>query len=88
MPTEDYVSRQPKASKTWALVDPAELAALRAATVLRWLAWVESAGTYYVPTYMVRTMVTSGCPTCMGRSRETVGLVCQTCGTDYGEVSP
>ena len=24
------------------------------------------------------------CPTCRGPIRETVGLVCQTCGTDYG----
>lgn len=24
------------------------------------------------------------CPTCRGENRETVGLVCQTCGTDYG----
>ena len=24
------------------------------------------------------------CPTCSGPIRETVGLVCQTCGTDYG----
>lgn len=24
------------------------------------------------------------CPTCSGPSRETKGLVCQTCGTDYG----
>lgn len=24
------------------------------------------------------------CPTCTGQVRETVGLVCQTCGTDYG----
>lgn len=25
------------------------------------------------------------CPTCTGQVRETVGLVCQTCGTDYGK---
>jgi hypothetical protein len=25
-----------------------------------------------------------GCLTCSGRVRETVGMVCQTCGTDYG----
>lgn len=25
-----------------------------------------------------------GCPTCSGSVRETVGMVCQTCGTDYG----
>lgn len=25
------------------------------------------------------------CPTCSGPIRETVGLVCQTCGTDYGQ---
>lgn len=24
------------------------------------------------------------CPTCTGSVRETTGLVCQTCGTDYG----
>lgn len=24
------------------------------------------------------------CPTCQGSSRETVGMVCQTCGHDYG----
>lgn len=24
------------------------------------------------------------CPTCTGPLRETVGMVCQTCGTDYG----
>jgi hypothetical protein len=30
----------------------------------------------------------SGCPTCSGPSRETVGLVCQTCGTDYGTPEP
>ena len=24
------------------------------------------------------------CPTCEMASRETVGMVCQTCGTDYG----
>ena len=23
------------------------------------------------------------CPTCSGPTRETVGMVCQTCGTDY-----
>lgn len=23
------------------------------------------------------------CPTCTGQTRETVGMVCQTCGTDY-----
>lgn len=29
---------------------------------------------------------TRSCPTCMvGGMRETVGLVCQTCGTDYGQ---
>jgi hypothetical protein len=25
------------------------------------------------------------CPTCSGPVRETTGLVCQTCGTDYGK---
>lgn len=29
-------------------------------------------------------MTPSDCLTCSGPSRETVGLVCQTCGTDYG----
>jgi hypothetical protein len=24
------------------------------------------------------------CPTCTGTARETVGMVCQDCGTDYG----
>lgn len=28
-----------------------------------------------------------GCPTCSQPSRETVGLVCQTCGTDYGALA-
>jgi hypothetical protein len=28
-------------------------------------------------------LLTHTCPTCMGPSRETVGMVCQTCGTDY-----
>jgi hypothetical protein len=28
--------------------------------------------------------VTAPCPTCSGPIRETVGMVCQTCGTDYG----
>jgi len=29
-----------------------------------------------------------GCPTCeVGPVRETVGMVCQACGTDYGAVS-
>jgi hypothetical protein len=28
------------------------------------------------------------CPTCSGPSRETVGMVCQTCGTDYGAAEP
>lgn len=27
------------------------------------------------------------CPTCTGPVRETVGMVCQTCGTDYGAAS-
>jgi hypothetical protein len=26
----------------------------------------------------------AGCPTCSWPSRETVGMVCQTCGKDYG----
>jgi hypothetical protein len=28
-----------------------------------------------------------GCPTCSGATRETAGMVCQTCGTDYGRPS-
>jgi hypothetical protein len=28
------------------------------------------------------------CPTCTGQTRETVGMVCQTCGTDYGPPAP
>jgi hypothetical protein len=28
-------------------------------------------------------LLTHACPTCMGPQRETVGMVCQTCGTDY-----
>jgi hypothetical protein len=28
------------------------------------------------------------CPTCSGPSRETVGMVCQTCGTDYATPEP
>lgn len=28
--------------------------------------------------------MTDPCPTCMGPVRETKGLVCQTCGKDYG----
>lgn len=27
------------------------------------------------------------CPTCQGPRRETTGMVCQTCGTDYAAVS-
>lgn len=30
----------------------------------------------------------AGCPTCTGPTRETVGLVCQTCGRDYGDPAP
>lgn len=33
-------------------------------------------------------MSDSPCPTCSGPSRETVGMVCQTCGTDYALESP
>jgi hypothetical protein len=29
-------------------------------------------------------MTADGCPTCSGPIRETVNMVCQTCGTDYG----
>lgn len=28
------------------------------------------------------------CPTCTGPSRETKGMVCQTCGTEYGPLAP
>jgi hypothetical protein len=28
------------------------------------------------------------CPTCSGPVRETVGMVCQTCGTDYSTSPP
>lgn len=28
------------------------------------------------------------CPTCTGQTRETTGMVCQTCGTDYGAAPP
>jgi hypothetical protein len=28
-------------------------------------------------------LLTHACPTCMGPQRETVDMVCQTCGTDY-----
>jgi hypothetical protein len=28
------------------------------------------------------------CPTCSGPVRETVGMVCQTCGTDYSTTPP
>lgn len=30
-------------------------------------------------------IVRRACPTCEGPIRETVGLVCQTCGHDYGK---
>lgn len=30
----------------------------------------------------------AACPTCSGTTRETVGMVCQTCGTDYGQEPP
>jgi hypothetical protein len=30
----------------------------------------------------------AGCPTCSGPLRSTVGMVCQTCGTDYGRPTP
>ena len=33
------------------------------------------------------TVIKFPCPTCSGPSRETVGMVCQTCGTDYGPPS-
>lgn len=32
----------------------------------------------------IRRALRAGCPTCSGPVRETVGMVCQTCGTDYG----
>lgn len=28
------------------------------------------------------------CPTCQGPNRQTVGMVCQTCGRDYGAGEP
>lgn len=34
-----------------------------------------------------RPAVDAPCPTCSGPSRETVGMVCQTCGRDYGSPS-
>lgn len=33
---------------------------------------------------MSGSVVSMPCPTCSGPSRETVGMVCQTCGADYG----
>lgn len=33
---------------------------------------------------LLAQVATGGCPTCSGPSRETVDMVCQTCGTDYG----
>lgn len=30
----------------------------------------------------------AACPTCSGPTRETVGMVCQTCGTDYAPDAP
>lgn len=32
-------------------------------------------------------LLTHTCPTCMGPSRETVAMVCQTCGTDYARLA-
>jgi hypothetical protein len=32
--------------------------------------------------------VLRACPTCSGPTRETVGMVCQTCGTDYAPDTP
>lgn len=40
-------------------------------------AWQEFEGAAHRPAQ-------DGCPTCSGSFRQTVGLVCQTCGTDYG----
>lgn len=34
----------------------------------------------------VAVLPVAPCPTCSGSRRETVGMVCQTCGTDYVEV--
>ena len=34
--------------------------------------------------YRVLRALNGLCPICSGPIRETVGLVCQTCGTDYG----
>ncbi len=33
-------------------------------------------------------LLTHTCPTCMGPQRETVNMVCQTCGTDYTTETP
>lgn len=38
-----------------------------------------------MPKDAFRLETTAPCPTCSGPSRETVGMVCQTCGTDYGK---
>jgi hypothetical protein len=35
-------------------------------------------------TSLVLVVDTAPCPTCTGPTRETTGLVCQTCGHDYG----
>lgn len=33
-------------------------------------------------------MAEEPCPTCTGPTRETVGMICQTCGTDYSAPEP
>ena len=37
-----------------------------------------------VPTRKILAVLEGRCPTCSPPVRETVGMVCQTCGTDYG----
>lgn len=51
--------------------------------------WTEPDGTQHHRMAVNGRVLSEGpildpCPTCSGPSRETVGLVCQTCGTDYG----
>lgn len=47
----------------------------KAAAAARELGWDCTNGRHYCP---------NCCPTCSWPTRETVGMVCQTCGTDYG----
>lgn len=43
--------------------------------------WFDTLSKYRPELNLART---GACPTCMGASRQTVGMVCQTCGRDYG----